>query len=703
MSEPSPKKREKIAVIGGGVGAMAAVFFLTDKADWSDRYEISVYQMGWRLGGKGASGRNEDFSQRVEEHGLHIWFGCYHNAIAMIKKAYRMLGRPHGHPFRTWDDAFKPHSLVGLAENINGKWDCWYIDYPRLPGIPGEGGHSMSIRETLLATLRYLENSLFELAGLTGSVFEENFGGFTGHAGVFARFVTGHLPRIFPSFEGIVFTLHGVLKKLLAQGEPLSPLMLRYIKSVVVEVKNQVVVKLHSVLKVNKELRRLFISIDLSVAIIVGVIEDEILDKGFDSINDEDFKAWLIRHGADEEYSVNSAFIRSLYDLVFAYENGDYTKPNLEAGTMLRAILRMTECYSDAFMYKMQGGMGDVVFEPLYTLLKERGVNFHFFSEVVDMVPSSSSVEEIVIRQQVILGDVCREYHPLVSVNGVDCWPSKPNFSQMTGWYLPILEQKYYALENAPNEWAKLYSYVSGELLPETKLVRGVDFDSVIFGASLASLPIVADKLVAADVAIQNSVEKVKTNATQAFQVWNDQSLRDLGWNEKYDEQPVVSGFVKPFDTWAPMDHLVDVECWKGVVPKSLFYHCNVFPKQDEGTQQESDEKARENIRSFLSKDVSALVPNFSYSPEAYPEEKFYSRVNQYASERYVVSHVGTSKYRIKTDGSKFDNLYFVGDWIDTGINIGCVEAATMSGMMAARAISGSPERIVGEFDFNVK
>ena len=43
---------QKIAILGGGVGAMTAAWSLTSVPDWQDRYEITVYQMGWRLGGR---------------------------------------------------------------------------------------------------------------------------------------------------------------------------------------------------------------------------------------------------------------------------------------------------------------------------------------------------------------------------------------------------------------------------------------------------------------------------------------------------------------------------------------------------------------------------------------------------------------------------------------------------------------------------
>ena len=69
--------KKKITVIGGGLGAMTAVCQLMRQPNAVDLYEIDIYQMGWRLGGKGASGVNPEKGHRVEEHGIHFWFGFY--------------------------------------------------------------------------------------------------------------------------------------------------------------------------------------------------------------------------------------------------------------------------------------------------------------------------------------------------------------------------------------------------------------------------------------------------------------------------------------------------------------------------------------------------------------------------------------------------------------------------------------------------
>nr|MDC2855572.1 hypothetical protein [Ningiella sp. W23] len=79
-----------------------------------------------------------------------------------------------------------------------------------------------------------------------------------------------------------------------------------------------------------------------------------------------------------------------------------------------------------------------------------------------------------------------------------------------------------------------------------------------------------------------------------------------------------------------------------------------------------------------------------------------YWRVNVDPSERYVLSVAGSSKYRLATDETKFTNLFITGDWIKTGVNAGCVEAAVMAGMQTARAMVGYPQHISGENAFAV-
>ena len=83
--------QQKIAILGGGVAAMTAAVYLTEKDDWQSHYDITVHQLGWRLGGKGASGRNAQIAERIEEHGLHVWFGAYVNSFKMIETVSKIF------------------------------------------------------------------------------------------------------------------------------------------------------------------------------------------------------------------------------------------------------------------------------------------------------------------------------------------------------------------------------------------------------------------------------------------------------------------------------------------------------------------------------------------------------------------------------------------------------------------------------------
>lgn len=97
-SRAQPAPRQRLAVLGGGLGSLAAVFEITEQPDWQQRYEITVYQLRHRLGGKGASGRNCDAGQRIEEHGLHVWFGFYVSLVTVARPVVWSLGWPGWQP-----------------------------------------------------------------------------------------------------------------------------------------------------------------------------------------------------------------------------------------------------------------------------------------------------------------------------------------------------------------------------------------------------------------------------------------------------------------------------------------------------------------------------------------------------------------------------------------------------------------------------
>ena len=136
MKNPAGPK-QKVAIVGGGCGGMAAALELSDPKH-AGRYEVTVYQMGWRLGGKGASGRG--VHGRIEEHGLHLWLGFYDNAFRLLRSCYDELDRdPENCPISTFEQAFSTDPWVSVTENtFDDDWLLWTAQFPEESGLPGD-------------------------------------------------------------------------------------------------------------------------------------------------------------------------------------------------------------------------------------------------------------------------------------------------------------------------------------------------------------------------------------------------------------------------------------------------------------------------------------------------------------------------------------------------------------------------------------
>ena len=127
-----PKK--KVAILGGGQAALTVALQLTDPANpRHDDYDITIYQLGWRLGGKGATGRpvNRPWdAERIEEHGLHTWFGFYDNSFRQMRVVFGDLDRPAGTPLATFDEAFEGVNEMVFVEQIRGQPRIWTLHNP---------------------------------------------------------------------------------------------------------------------------------------------------------------------------------------------------------------------------------------------------------------------------------------------------------------------------------------------------------------------------------------------------------------------------------------------------------------------------------------------------------------------------------------------------------------------------------------------
>ena len=408
---------------------MAAVWELS-RPEHGGRYDITVYQEGWRLGGKGASGRGK--SGRIEEHGLHIWLGFYDNAFRMMRECLAELAAsPEGSPFGDLRDGWTPSPDVGLfSATETGGWQRWTAHFPPRPGLPGDPFS----REDILSLPLYLSRAfdLLRTVLTDTTVFrhdlapEEPAGAVATllHLGVFAGAAT------LAEALGLVGTM------LRSTPEALAGPWLETALRLCAECRRWIEDRLLA----DDRYRFIWEVSDLTLATIVGILRHNLLTdpRGLDAIEDYECRDWLMANGASAR-SVQSPYIRGLYDLSMGYVNGDENQPSLSAGQGIRGCLRTFFGYRGALMWTMRAGMGDVVFAPLYEALRRRGVKFEFFHRLtnVGLPPGGvigpgdrSHVASLTFDVQATIAGG-GEYQPLVDFHGRPCWLSEPDFDQL--------------------------------------------------------------------------------------------------------------------------------------------------------------------------------------------------------------------------------------------------------------------------------
>lgn len=680
--------RVKVAILGAGCGGMSAAYWLSANRALRERYEITVYTHGWRLGGKGASGRRavsipvdggSVTVQRIEEHGLHLMLGFYETAFHVIRDCYASRAKAADDAFRDWTDAFEPLRQVSPMFEWppgSGKWRPWNIDFLRLPGVPGDEPL------TLPPATDYMRAALYRVRSLL---------------------INGPLAALKRlSLE------NAVLEKAFtaAQARPLDAALASADSAIdeseILEWVESMQVWYQSVFAPIADIPmdgsdpgfRIYILstlVDLGLAGLKGYLKDVYFrgESGYAHINDLDFKEWLQRHGARER-SVYSGFIMLLYDLAFAYVDGDSSDPRrtarVAAGAMLRLAIRMAFTYKDAPAWRMKAGMGDAIFTPLYEVLTARGVRFEFFHRVSALRVSGKTVQSIEFDRQV---ETRTEYRPLRRLpfgNGKrwDCWPAEPLWDQIkNGDSLKNLDLE--------DPWCT-------QSVGKRTLTRPHDFDIVIVAIPPAALQPVAGELVAGEPAWAAMFDNTHSVATHSLQLWLKPDLRGLGWPHG---ATVATCYADPLRSWGEMSQVLAAEGSPAEgSARSCEYLCGTYAPtlkgpppgtNDPGYVRGETARAQVIADTWLKSNTGALWPGVSGAGGLDRRQVIdeFHRANVAWSELYVQTLPGTVIHRLAPGGSGFENAYLAGDWTRTSINGGCAEAAFESGLSAACAISG--------------
>lgn len=690
----------RVLILGGGPSALTTAWQLTATAELRQRFDITVLQMGWRLGGKGASGRNPELYERIEEHGMHIMFGFYDNFFAMIQQAYDELKRPPEAPLATWRQAFHPGEIGVLESFHDDVWTPFIITLPRNNAVPGQGGALLSSRAyfallmggALMATLGWqataaIEQQLFP----TGTEWENS-------SGDPSQGTADAITKLFFFAAQKLLKLAGKVETALEQRLPELMKLLDWLS-------NELMRLAEGAASHRPKLRFLLQGIDFMGALLRGLIADQVMEPGgFAKIDAYDFADWLVHHGMLEE-NRDSPAVRFIYFASFSYVDGDARRKRMAAGTALICLMRMALGSKGAIYYRMQAGMGDTIMTPLYQVLRSRGVKFRFFHQVSAVQADDRRVTCVKAWKQAELG--CGDpngYEPLVEVKGLLCWPDRPLYQQLR-------DPERLTRRN-------LESYYEGhEGETEVSFHLDADFDQVVLATPIATLPFIAPELCKRP-GWAEMCEQVAAVQTVALQLWFKRDLKSLGWPTP---SPLLSEYAEPLSTYSDMSQTLDREPWPAAIaPRTASYFCGDLPGPkypppvaDREFPARQLEAARPLVLEYLRTKLGPLFPNavdasgcLKWSELVDPQEREgeerlkaqYLRVNVEPTERCTVALPGTNKYRLAADGTGLLNLSLAGDWIENGLSTACLEGAVMGGIHAARAVSGRAIPIVGEF-----
>lgn len=722
--------KRKVVIIGGGMAGLAAAFDLTRTKALQEQFDVTIYQLGWRLGGKAASGRLPD--GRIVEHGLHVWFGCYENAFELVRAAYKAWTPEKDQAITKWEDAFEKQYFTVIGSGDQAEFSG--IDWPPAPGTPGDGGGPLAFWPCVTWLLRVIDDQFrgmkpaYEfpelqvptdiavlLAEADVKIKNEPDTGISGASPRNPQSSFGLLEPFGPSLAATTAWADSLTRTPTLRNEKQLRGFARFLRLVSAHVWNDDAFKKKENSKLLREL------IEVGTAVVEGVIVDmELEGASIADLDTLDFRDWLCGAGAHREAVYGSSIVQSLYNTTFQYRDGDKRRPSLGAGSAAQVSLRLFGGYKDAFLYETKAGLGEVVVAPIYGALRQRGVKFQFFRKFIrlELNDAGDAVAKIHFDRQV---DLCVEtyeptFKPESRFDNLECWPATPRWEQ---------------IKNGKSlEGLDLESYWCGQKIgEEVVLTQGSDYDEAVLAVSIGAFKPTKDapgpcaELIAASRAFKTMTDTASLVPTVSFQAWCTRTLEEMGWTPPYgrvvSDSPMSNG-PPPLNIWADRTIVLSRENWGGgdPAPKSLQYLCDAFetllykaPPTRADVPTIAKARARRLAAEWLEQKSWVLWPKASpngafdwdllFDPACRTDE---DRIDYQVVKANVDpwaccagSPAGSTRWRLSANGSGFDHLFLAGAWIDSGFNVECIELAVMSGRQAARAIMGTTDRIDGE------
>ncbi|MCH9680941.1 MAG: NAD(P)-binding protein, partial [Deltaproteobacteria bacterium] len=461
---PPPPKRQRVVVLGGGPSSCAAAFYLAK----TGRYQVSMYTLGYRLGGKCAAGRNPDAADRIEEHGLHAFVGFYNNAFRTVREVYEQAGLELSRGKGPWtvEDlargdgpvaaAFRGTHAVGLMGKgpTRGREPSWTYFPTTLPindAVPGEvphesdedgpNGFARAMKITLTRAIAHARELRGWAPGAPGDAGPEP-------PDLLDRVLDRIGVRFGPSIEIEQWTLYKMLERALGYFE-------RHTFEEITRAISSNAPAMRVLARMLRRLRRLarrrfadkievdadrwfeWSGLDVMLTIAIGILTDRVTH--FDQIDHIDFADWLRVHGVSPN-NTRSPVVTAIYDTLFSNGTSEPVRAdNLAAGVGLRWFLLLLD-YRGFQAYEFCYSCPQSLFSPYYTALRKLGVSINFFHRVESLdVERRGDQRELTgvtfCRQATVKGGPDR-YNPLWrkvegNPDGFAPWPNAPDYDQL--------------------------------------------------------------------------------------------------------------------------------------------------------------------------------------------------------------------------------------------------------------------------------
>ncbi|MBC8072241.1 MAG: hypothetical protein IAG13_28225, partial [Deltaproteobacteria bacterium] len=258
-----------------------------------------------------------------------------------------------------------------------------------------------------------------------------------------------------------------------------------------------------------------------------------------------------------------------------------------------------------------------------------------------------------------------------------------------------------------------------GAPVGERVLEHGRDFDVCVLAIPIGALPPLVRELTLPssphhDPRWRAMVDGVSLIETVSAQLWLDRPAAEL-----FDGPPrgLLTGFAHPQASFGELSHLIASERWESPPPQLALYLTGALlagarlPEGGPELLHRAERRSawwREQFELWLATHYRDLFPRGPSSYEALLEllrvpasaepahgaDRLAAQwfdIARYPSDLYVLSRPGEMRLRMAPHESGVRFMLLAGDWTRTDLGCGCVEAATQSGMLAARVLSGEP------------